>query len=157
MNLPLPIADKAPALRLLYVEDDRVNAMLFDAMLMQRGGIDLRVAEDAAEALALVENWTPDVLVLDANLPDLNGCELLAALRKQLGLTLIPAFMCSADTQAEDVAKAMTAGFNGFWPKPMDIRQVLLDLLPYIAKVAPAADPSSDSPDSHARPETRSA
>ena len=157
MNQPLPIADQAPALRLLYVEDNRVTAVLFSAMLTQRGGVELRVVEDAAEALALVENWTPDVLVLDANLPDLNGCELLGALRKQLGLPLLPAFMCSADTLAEDVAKAMTAGFNGFWPKPMDIRQVLVDLLPYIAKVAPVTDSSADSPDSHARSETRSA
>ncbi len=136
MTLPLPPADDGTALRLLYVEDNRVNAMLFGAMLTQRGGVELQVAEDAAEALALVTHWTPDVLVLDANLPDMNGYELLGALRSQLGLTLIPAFMCSADAQAEDIAKAMNTGFTGFWPKPIDIRQVLLDLLPY------AHDPS---------------
>ena len=131
MTLPPPSPTEASALRLLYVEDNRVNAMLFSAMLNQRGGVELQIAEDAAEALALVAHWTPDVLVLDANLPDMNGYELLAALRTQLGLTRIPAFMCSADAQAEDIAKAMNAGFTGFWPKPIDISQVLLDLLPY--------------------------
>jgi CheY-like chemotaxis protein len=131
MTSPPPLADPASVLRLLYVEDNRVNAMLFSAMLTQRGGVELQVAEDAAEALALVTHWTPDVLVLDANLPDMNGYELLGALRSQLGKALIPAFMCSADAQAEDIAKAMNTGFTGFWPKPIDIRQVLLDLLPY--------------------------
>lgn len=131
MTPPLPSLANAPVLRLLYVEDNRVNAMLFNAMLAQRGGVELQIAEDAAEALALITHWTPDVLVLDANLPDMNGYELLGALRSQLGLQQIPAFMCSADAQAEDIAKAMNSGFTGFWPKPIDIRQVLLDLLPY--------------------------
>jgi CheY-like chemotaxis protein len=132
MTPPLPSPAEAPALRLLYVEDNRVNAMLFSAMLTQRGGVELQIAEDAAEALALVTGWTPDVLVLDANLPDMNGYELLGALRSQLSPTFVPAFMCSADVQAEDVARAMNSGFTGFWPKPIDIRQVLLDLLPYV-------------------------
>ena len=140
MKLPPHSADEAPALRLLYVEDNRVNAMLFSAMLAQRGGVDLQVAEDAAEALALIADWTPDVLVLDANLPGTSGYDLLGVLRSRLGLTQIPAFMCSADAQAEDIAKAMNTGFTGFWPKPIDIRQVLLDLMPYAAKRAPQPD-----------------
>jgi CheY-like chemotaxis protein len=145
MTLPPPSPVEATVLRLLYVEDNRVNAMLFSAMLTQRGGVELQIAEDAAEALALVSTWTPDVLVLDANLPDMNGHELLGALRKQLGLSLVPAFMCSADAHAEDIAKAMNSGFNGFWPKPIDIRQVLLDLLPYAEGQAhdQTADPST--------------
>ena len=136
MKLPSPCAHEAPTLRLLYVEDNRVNAMLFSAMLAQRGGMELQVAEDAAEALALIADWTPDVLVLDANLPDTSGYELLGVLRNRLGLTRIPAFMCSADAQAEDIAKAMNTGFTGFWPKPIDIRQVLRDLMPYAAERA---------------------
>jgi CheY-like chemotaxis protein len=145
MTSTLPLADETRALRLLYVEDNRVNAMLFSAMLTQRGGVELQIAEDAAEALALVMHWTPDVLVLDANLPDMNGYELLGALRNRLGLTLIPAFMCSADAQAEDIAKAMKTGFTGFWPKPIDIRQVLLDLLPYAGDVSVAPTHSASS------------
>ncbi len=144
MTQPLPLADEFTApLRLLYVEDNRVNAMLFGAMLTQRGGVELQVAEDAAEALALITHWTPDVLVLDANLPDMSGHELLALLRNQLGSKLTPAFMCSADALDEDIAKAMATGFNGFWPKPIDIRQVLLDLLPYAVKEVPAAQGSA--------------
>ena len=141
MTSTLPLADDALALRLLYVEDNRVSAMLFSAMLTQRGGVELQIAEDAAEALALVTHWTPNVLVLDANLPDMNGFELLGALRTQLGLTQIPAFMCSADAEAEDVAKALNTGFTGFWPKPIDIRQVLLDLLPYAGDACVAQTP----------------
>jgi CheY-like chemotaxis protein len=153
MTTPLPTAVDTTVLRLLYVEDNRVNAMLFSAMLTQRGGVDLQIAEDAAEALALVGEWTPDVLVLDANLPDMNGYELLGVLRSQFGLTQIPAFMCSADAQAEDIAKAMNSGFTGFWPKPIDIRQVLLDLLPY----ARDASDSRDASGGHTHPATQPA
>ena len=142
MTTPLPIPVTTAVLRLLYVEDNRVNAMLFSAMLTQRGGVELQIAEDAAEALAIVSGWTPDVLVLDANLPDMNGYELLGALRSQPGLTQIPAFMCSADAQAEVIARALDLGFNGFWNKPIDIRQVLLDLLPY-AKAESAPHPAA--------------
>jgi PAS domain S-box-containing protein len=115
-------------LRLLYVEDNRVNALLFEEAMRMLGRFDLRVAERGAEALAVVETWTPDVLVLDAHLPDRSGYELLAQLRTRAGLAEVPAFMCSADALAEDVERAHAAGFAGYWVKPIDFAQVLADL-----------------------------
>ena len=115
-------------LRLMYVEDNRINAMLFAAALQQRGGVELRLADDAEEALMLVRDWTPDVLVLDARLPDMNGFDLLRALRRQPGLDSTPAFMCSADAMPENLERAAEAGFVGYWSKPIDIRKVMADL-----------------------------
>ena len=71
-----------PALRVLYVEDNRINALLFEEAMRLLGGIELQVAEHGAEALHVVAHWTPQVLVLDANLPDMNGNELLRRLRR---------------------------------------------------------------------------
>ena len=118
-----------PALRMLYVEDDRINAMLFSAAVQLQGGFELRVAEDSEEALALVSDWTPDVLVLDAHLPDTNGFDLLQTLRRQPSLSRTPAFMCSADGEPDDLERARVAGFAGYWTKPFMAATVLATLM----------------------------
>ncbi len=118
----------AAALRMLYVEDNRINAILFEQALQLRHGIELRLAEDADEAVEIVRAWRPDVLVLDAHLPGMNGFELLRTLRALPGMENVPAFMCSADAMPADFERATAAGFAGYWPKPIDIAGILRDL-----------------------------
>ncbi len=120
--------DAAALLRLLYVEDNRINAILFEEAIRLRDDVELRVAEDPAEAFEQIRDWTPDVLVLDAHLPEMDGFELLDALRQRPGLEEIPAFMCSADALPEDVRRAEAAGFVGFWSKPINIARIMLDI-----------------------------
>ena len=124
-------------LRLLYVEDNRINALLFEEAMRVLGGVELQVAEDGAEALRLARRWTPQALVLDANLPDMHGDELLARLRQLPELATVPAFMCSADAMPEDLARARAAGFLDYWTKPIELPKVsaALDAL----RNAPAA------------------
>ena len=113
-----------PALRVLYVEDNRINALLFEEAMRVLGGIELLVAENGADALRSVEVWTPQVLVLDANLPDMNGNELLVRLRQRPELAGIPAYMCSADAMPEDLQRAHDSGFQGYWTKPIELNMV---------------------------------
>ena len=115
-------------MRMLYVEDNRINALLFEETLKLRSHIELRVAEDGDEAHAIASEWRPDVLVLDAHLPGLTGYEVLQQLRQLPGLAEVPAFMCSADAMPEDVQRALAAGFIGYWTKPIDVNQVMADL-----------------------------
>ena len=122
------VLDAALPLRLLYVEDNRINALLFEEALRRHEGFELRVAEDGREALELVEQWRPDVLVLDAHLPGASGHEVLRALRRRHELADAPAYMCSADAMPEDVQRALDAGFRGYWTKPLDIDAVLGEL-----------------------------
>jgi signal transduction histidine kinase/CheY-like chemotaxis protein len=117
-----------PTIRVLYVEDNRVNAMLFEAVLGARPDIELRIAETGWEALDIVESWVPDVLVLDANLPDIHGVRLLRQMRELAELKSTPAFMCSADALEEDVQAARAAGFADYWTKPVDFTKVFADL-----------------------------
>lgn len=118
----------APLQRLLYVEDDRVAALLFTEALRDVPGLCVEVAEDGAEALALATRWQPQVLVLDAHLPDTTGIALLDRLRALPGLRDVPAFICSADALQEDVQRSLAAGFAGYWIKPIQRSQVLADL-----------------------------
>lgn len=117
-------------MKLLYVEDNRINALLFTEAMSSLTDIDLRVVEDGTEAVELVQraDWRPDVLVLDGQLPGMSGFELLARLRTEPGMADIPAFMCSADAQPENFERARLAGFTGYWPKPIDLRRVIQDL-----------------------------
>lgn len=117
-------------LKLLYVEDNRINALLFGEAMSVLPDVELRVAEDGDEAIDMLRDasWRPDVLVLDAQLPGTSGFELLPLLRALPGLSEVPAFMCSADAQPEHVERARLAGFSGYWPKPIDLRRVVSDL-----------------------------
>ncbi len=112
-------------MRLLYVEDNRLNALLFEEMLHAFPEIELRVAEDGRQALEVARTWHPDVLVLDAHLPDTTGLDLLPRMRVLPGLQTVPAYMCSADTSPEDIASARRAGFDDYWVKPVNIRSVV--------------------------------
>jgi CheY-like chemotaxis protein/two-component sensor histidine kinase len=125
--LPLPSA-AAPSLRMLYVEDNRINAILFEEAIRLRDGVELRLAEDGAEALLQLRGWQPDVLVLDAHLPGMDGFELLDVLRREPGLAAVPAFMCSADAMPDDMRRAADAGFAGYWAKPINIAKIMSDL-----------------------------
>ena len=125
---PAPSDHADDRMRVLYVEDNRINALLFEQAFGVLPGIELRIAEDGQQALELAGHWTPDVLVLDAHLPGMSGFEALAALRAVPGLQHTPAYMCSADAMPEDVARAQAAGFAGYWTKPIDIQQVLGEL-----------------------------
>jgi CheY-like chemotaxis protein len=107
-------------LRVLYVEDNRVCALLFAEALRDLAAIELRLAEDGREARASMVGWTPDVLVLDAHLPDGSGLALLQDLRRLPGLGRTPAYICSADAAPDDVRLALAAGCAGYWVKPLD-------------------------------------
>jgi PAS domain S-box-containing protein len=115
-------------MRMLYVEDNRINALLFEEAMRMLGGIELRVVEDGTQALALVKNWPPQLLVLDANLPDMSGFEILRRMRTMPALAEVPAYMCSADAMAEDRQRARDAGFIGYWTKPIVMAEIVADI-----------------------------
>lgn len=110
-------------MRILYVDDDRVNSLLFVETCRFAGGVEVETAGTAAEALDLVRHWAPDLLVIDLHLPDLDGYALLPALRSRLD-THAPAYLCTADEAPLVEAPARAAGFDGCWPKPVRLEMV---------------------------------
>jgi CheY-like chemotaxis protein len=125
-------------MRLLYVEDNRINALLFEEALRTQAHVELRVAENGAQALSIARDWHPEVLVLDSHLPDTSGLELLPKLRALPGLAAAPAFMCSADAMYDEVQRALSAGLEGYWTKPIDFDTVFADLLRVAAELKQA-------------------
>jgi CheY-like chemotaxis protein len=118
-------------MRVLYVDDDRVNTLLFVEACRFAPDLSVDTADSGAEALALARAATtlPDVLVIDLHLPDTDGCALLATLRRTLpALAGTPAFLCTADDARSVQDRALAAGFAGCWAKPVQLPALLADL-----------------------------
>jgi two-component system, OmpR family, response regulator len=115
-------------MRLLYVDDDRINTLLFEETCRFLGGLEVLSAGSGSEALEIAGEFRPDVLVVDLHLPDTTGYTLLAALRGAAGRPDAPAFLCTADDEAAVAGAANDAGFLGCWRKPVDRAAMLADL-----------------------------
>ncbi|MDP2034761.1 MAG: response regulator [Polaromonas sp.] len=131
---PSPLApaqasgDELRKMRVLYVEDNMYNLMLFDDVMRTRDDVEMRMAQNGAQGFEVAASWQPDVLVLDGRLPDMHGIDLLQRMRALPGLENTPAFMCSADSLPEHKILAEQAGFTGYWTKPVDFDKVFDEL-----------------------------
>jgi len=123
-------------MRVLYVDDDRVNAVLFAEACSVAGGVDIECAGSGAEAHELLAAFVPDLLVIDLHLPDTSGDRLLTQLRRDLARD-VPAFLCTAEPDAVGRAAAAAAGFDGCWSKPIDMQAIIGELRRRAAAVGP--------------------
>lgn len=115
-------------MRVLYVDDDRVNSLLFTETCRLAGDVAVETAFSGQEALELAPRWLPDLLVVDLHLPDTNGYELLARLRHCLGAPSLPAILCTADEASLVRAPASAAGFDAVWSKPVELQLIIDEL-----------------------------
>jgi PAS domain S-box-containing protein len=120
-----PEASTPPRGRILYVEDNEVNALLMQAILGLRPDVALEIACDGAGALQQALAQPPDLLLIDMHLPDATGIELLARLRQHDSLRLLPAVVVSASARRDDIDLALAHGFDGYWTKPLDVELTL--------------------------------
>jgi CheY-like chemotaxis protein len=117
--------DPAPARHVLYVEDDRLNIVLMEEVFRRLPGWTLDCVEDGGQALLALREIQPDLVLVDMNLPDMNGLELLAALRADPRHGALRCVALSADALPEQIAAARAAGFMAYWLKPVDVRQLV--------------------------------
>jgi len=115
-------------MRVLYVDDDTVNALLFVETCRFANGVEVMTAHSGQEALDLVAAWVPQLMVIDLHLPDTDGYRLLHDLRAALNRPDLPAFLCTADEVQRVGSDARTAGFEACWGKPVDLAMVLNEL-----------------------------
>jgi signal transduction histidine kinase len=111
-------------LRILIVDDNEDSAELLSALL-RRLGHETRVAHDGAEALALVDDFAPEVAVLDIGLPVMDGYELARELRARSSTRAARLFALTGYGQDGDRKRALEAGFDAHFVKPLDIEDVV--------------------------------
>ena len=119
------LALDAPRRRVLYIEDNEVNQMLMEGMLSQRPQIALAMAALPLEGLALASHQPPELVLLDIQLPGMDGYEVLRQLRLNPATQAIPVVAVSANALAEDRAQAAQAGFAAYITKPIDMALLL--------------------------------
>jgi CheY-like chemotaxis protein len=114
-------------MRVLYVDDDRVQALLFAEACRLATGIDVETVASGAEALEFAGGFDPHLLVIDLHLPDTTGIALLPRLRSALGRPAA-AILCTADDERRVGAPARAAGFDDCWIKPVDTPAMVAEL-----------------------------
>jgi len=120
--------------RVLYVEDNRVNAMLVEQMLARWPEVRVAIADDGASGLEQAEAAAPDVVLLDMQLPDMSGLEVLRRLRARPGTRGVPVIALSASALPEEVAAARAAGADDYWTKPIQLEAFLLAMRKLLEK-----------------------
>jgi CheY-like chemotaxis protein len=123
---------------LLYIEDDAVNALVMAALVGRRPDLRLEVCETLADGLAHLRRSTPDLLLLDMQLPDGRGLDLLHTLRGDPQLRHLPVVMVSADAMDETINAALQAGARAYVTKPLAFDEVLRQI-----DAAMAANPAT--------------
>ena len=119
--------DSQPQRRILIVDDNRDSAESL-AMLMEITGNQTYLAHDGVEAVAAVEKYRPEVVLLDIGLPELNGYEVCRRVREKPWGKDIVVIALTGWGQEDDRRRSEEAGFNGHLVKPVDYDK-LLDLL----------------------------
>lgn len=104
-------------MRVLLAEDNEANRVLARDLL-EYARCDVVEATDGRQALHLARQWKPDLVLLDMQLPELDGIGVLRALRSDPATAHIPVISVTAMVMDEDVERAMNTGCDGLLPKP---------------------------------------
>ena len=110
---------------MLYVEDNVSNLRLVERILELRPGWQLTHAADGATGLDLALSAVFDLVLLDKNLPDLHGLEVLRQLRSRENRLRVPVVILSADAAPGKVTQAIRAGANDYLVKPFSVDGLL--------------------------------
>ena len=113
--------------RILVAEDNAVNLELLREML-EALCCEVIEATNGEQALAKVEETNPDLILLDINMPKMNGYDVLSRLRQNRRFCHLPVLAVTAYAMKEDQQKVLDAGFNGYLPKPIDTGRLLHEL-----------------------------
>ncbi len=117
--------------KVLYIEDNEVNRLLMQGMLALRPAVRLLMAAHPEEGLAMAWREKPSLVLLDIQLPDMDGFEVLRRLRADPRTRHVPVLAVSANAMPADRERAAQAGFVNYVTKPIDLPRLLslLDLL----------------------------
>jgi CheY-like chemotaxis protein len=109
----------------VYIEPDRANALLMQSLLGSKTNYALHHAIDGSSGLQLCQRVRPDLVITEMRLPDVTAYEILRSLRGEAETASIPCIVLSGDAMPRHINRALAAGFDDYWTKPVDIWQLL--------------------------------
>lgn len=121
--------------RILVVDDNPANSKLARVVL-ERAGHVVRTAGCSDEALALIPEFLPALILMDVQLPGMDGLELTRLLKSDPASAAITIVALTAYAMVGDEARALAAGCEGYIPKPIDTRTIAQTLAGFLARRA---------------------
>ncbi len=115
----------------LVAEDNEINQQVAREIL-ENFGLNVTVAEDGVKAVELAGKEKFDLILMDIQMPNLDGCEATRRIRKDLGLTQLPIIALTAQAMTSDRAQSLRAGMNDHISKPIDPDDLLETLVHWI-------------------------
>ena len=118
---------------ILYVEDNPDNRLLVRRILLSED-YSLLEATDAMDALNVLKTAHPDLILMDINMPDMDGYTLTAKIKSMPGFERVPILAVTANVMRGDKEKTLEAGCDGYIQKPLDIEQLTREIEKFISR-----------------------
>ena len=121
----------------LIAEDNKTNQMLIKLILMDYE-LDFKIANDGVEAVEMYKNGEYDLILMDENMPNLNGLGAMAQIQeyeKENNLKSTPIIAVTANALVSDIDKFLSAGMAGFVAKPIDTKLLEIELAKHLKRV----------------------
>ena len=118
--------------KILIVDDNTANLSLA-RMLLESEGYDIAVATDAVQALDSLRTRMPDLVLMDIQMPGMDGLELTRRLKRNIATRHIPILALTAYASEGDERDARAAGCDGYYPKPISTEQLPTVVRRYLA------------------------
>jgi two-component system cell cycle response regulator DivK len=117
--------------KVLYVEDNLENRILIRRIL-QAEGFEILEAENASQAFQAVQNQIPDLILMDINMPELDGYTLTSHLKSIPALRHVPIVALTANVMKGDRERTFQAGCDGYIQKPIDVDSLPQQILRFL-------------------------
>ncbi|MFK5913754.1 MAG: response regulator [Woeseiaceae bacterium] len=120
--------------KILYIEDNPANLRLVEQIIGCIPNAEIFGAPEALLGIELAEQHKPDLILLDINLPKMDGYEALIKLKKIKELSGVPVIAISANAMSSDIKKGLDAGFVAYITKPINIEKFIENINKYLPK-----------------------
>jgi signal transduction histidine kinase/ActR/RegA family two-component response regulator len=114
--------------RVLYIEDNMANLKFMERLLASQTDYRLLQAITPQAGLEVALSTAPDIILMDINMPEMNGYEVLEQLKATEKTAKIPVFAVTASAMPENISKGLNAGFDDYLTKPVDINKLMASM-----------------------------
>jgi two-component system cell cycle response regulator DivK len=118
---------------ILYIEDNADNRLLVRRILSAED-YEFTEATNADQALALLQTVRPNLILMDINMPDMDGYTLTAKIKSMPGFERVPILAITANVMRGDREKSLEAGCDGYIQKPLDVDQLVREIEKFLAR-----------------------